>query len=108
MRPKEIQLIGEELAVKWETGEESYVPLRELRRACPCAVCSGEPDLLGMKRRPPRGALPPEAFRIERIETVGGYALRPIWKDGHDLGIYTFELIRALGERFAGGGGSGP
>ena len=35
LEPKNIQLIGNELAVQWNDGGESYFPLERLRRACP-------------------------------------------------------------------------
>ena len=38
MKPLDIQPIGHELAIRWEDGSESYIPLEKLRRACPC-VC---------------------------------------------------------------------
>ena len=47
MRPKDIQQIGDELAIKWEDGSENYVRLELLRKACPCAGCRGETDILG-------------------------------------------------------------
>jgi hypothetical protein len=46
------QLIGGELALRWSDGVESYLPLEMLRRACPCASCGGEPDVLGNILRP--------------------------------------------------------
>ena len=42
-----MHLIGEEIAISWNDGTESYLPLELLRRACPCASCGGEPDVLG-------------------------------------------------------------
>ncbi len=33
------------------------------------------------------------------LREVGRYALQPIWQDGHDTGIYSFDLLRRLGER---------
>ncbi len=44
--PTNIQQIGEELAIAWNDGTESYLKLEMLRRACPCAACGGEPDVL--------------------------------------------------------------
>jgi len=32
MRPADIQQIGDELAIKWDDGGESYVRLEKLRR----------------------------------------------------------------------------
>lgn len=35
--------------------------------------------------------------RIERVEAVGNYALRPVFSDGHDSGIYSWDLLYNLG-----------
>ena len=42
-----LQIIGRELAIAWSDGHETYLSLEEVRKACPCAVCNGEPDVLG-------------------------------------------------------------
>lgn len=33
---------------------------------------------------------------IERIETVGTYALRLVYSDGHDSGLYSWDLLHNL------------
>lgn len=98
MRLLEIQPIGSELAIKWDDGVESYIPLANLRRACPCAGCKGEMDILGNLYKNPDKPLAPSAFKLVRILQVGGYALQPIWADGHDTGIYSFEYLRRVAE----------
>ena len=50
--PNNIQHIGPELAIAWSDGTETFLNLEVLRRACPCAVCGGEPDVLGNIERP--------------------------------------------------------
>ena len=30
------------------------------------------------------------------IEYVGRYALKFVWSDGHDTGLYSFDLLRGL------------
>jgi len=40
-----------------------------------------------------------EAVYPTAIHYVGRYALQFVWSDGHSTGIYTFEYLRALGER---------
>lgn len=98
MRPADIQMIGDELAIKWEDGGESYVKLATLRRACPCAGCKGEVDVLGHLHKGPDHPLTPRAFDLVRIVTVGGYAIQPIWADGHSTGLYSFDYLRRLAE----------
>ncbi len=36
---------------------------------------------------------------INDIEPVGNYAVRIVFDDGHDTGIYTWEMLADLGER---------
>ena len=94
MRPQDIQRIGDELAIKWDDGTESYIPLATLRRSCPCAGCKGEMDIMGNVYKNPERPLAPNAFDLKRISPVGGYALQPVWADGHDTGIFSFDYLR--------------
>lgn len=93
--PTNIQQIGDELAVVWSDGAESYLSLEALRRACPCAACGGEPDVLGHIERP-RVTYTPESFHLTGWQIVGGYAVQPSWADGHGSGLYTFPYLRKL------------
>ena len=95
MRPASVQVIGDLLVVVWDDGHESYYPLEGLRRACPCASCSGEPDLFGRMWTGPKPVYRPESFQLLRIDRVGNYALQPSWADGHDYGIWPYEKLRA-------------
>ena len=40
--------------------------------------------------------LTPEQTTLVDLREVGLYALQPIWQDGHDTGIYSFDLLRRL------------
>jgi DUF971 family protein len=91
------QLIGNELALAWNDGTESFLQLKTLRRACPCAACGGEPDVLGKVARP-NVTYSPESFQLTGFDIVGGYALQPRWADGHSTGIYSFTYLRRLGQ----------
>jgi DUF971 family protein len=95
LEPKNIQQIGNELAIQWNDGAESYLGLEMLRRACPCAACGGEPDVLGNIVRP-NVAYSGESFELAGFEIVGGYAVCPRWRDGHSTGIYSFAYLRRL------------
>ena len=98
MRPVDIQQIGEELAIKWDDGAESFVPLETLRRCCPCAGCKGETDILGNVYKNPEKPLPPQGTHLLRIANVGSYAIQPFWGDGHTTGIYSFEYLRRIAD----------
>ena len=96
LRPKTIQKIGTQLAIAWSDGQETYIPLETLRRACPCASCGGEPDVLGRLIRP-EVRYSQASFDLTGWEAVGGYGLQPRWTDGHHSGIYTFAYLQRLG-----------
>lgn len=96
MRPLDIQHVGDELAIKWEDGSESFIPLERLRRHCPCAGCRGEADILGNVYKNPGQPSPPTAFQLVRFSSVGGYAIQPVWADGHTTGIYSFDYLRRV------------
>jgi len=93
--PADLQVVGSELAIRWPDGKESYFPLEELRRQCPCAACCGEP---GLTRSLPGtgGKLTAESFRLKAMQAVGGYAIQPTWEDGHGTGIYSWEYLRKI------------
>ena len=95
LEPINIQQIGSELAIQWNDQTESYLNLEKLRRACPCAACGGEPDVLGNISRP-LVSYTNNSFQLASFNMVGGYALQPRWRDGHDTGLFTFQYLRRL------------
>jgi DUF971 family protein len=94
LKPKNIQQINDELAIQWEDGHESYYKLETLRRACPCAGCGGERDVLGNLYKGKPQNFTPASFQLKALEPVGSYAIRPTWGDKHSTGLYSFESLR--------------
>jgi ATP-binding protein involved in chromosome partitioning len=85
------------LSVLWEDGRRDDFDVRDLRLACPCALCVEE-----MSGRPvldPQSVLPDVAPHT--ISSAGNYAIIFRWNDGHSTGIYSVKHLRALAERFA-------
>ena len=98
MRPLDIQPIGDQLAIKWDDGTESFISLEKMRRACPCASCAGETDIMGNVYKGPNRELGASAFQLVKITSVGGYAVNPYWADGHSTGLYSFEQLKRLAD----------
>lgn len=96
LAPEQVQAIGTELAIRWNDGSETFLPLEYLRRACPCAECGGEPDVLGRVLRP-EVTHNPASFRLRNYQLIGGYAIQPTWEDGHSSGLYSYDYLRRLG-----------
>ena len=95
MRLVSHQVLGDLFVVVWSDGHETYYPLEQLRRACPCAACSGEPDLFGRMAYGPKPNFRSESFQLRGIDNIGNYAIQPNWADGHTYGLWTFERLRA-------------
>jgi DUF971 family protein len=96
MRLENTAIMGNEIALAWSDGEESYLDFEMLRKACPCAACSGEPDVTG-KVIVPKVVHSGKSYQLVRHQVVGGYAIQFFWGDGHSTGLYSFDLLRRLG-----------
>lgn len=95
--PSDIQRIGPEIAIKWNDGSESYITSATLRANSPSAEARGEQDIFGHKYG---GEAPRDFTTVEVLgwEKVGNYALRFEFSDGHRTGLYSFELLKRLGD----------
>ena len=69
--PKDILLVGNELVLVWEDGREDYIALEKLRRACPCAMCKGEKDIMGNLYKGPDRPYTPAALLRKTREALG-------------------------------------
>ena len=96
MKPQNWQVVSDTFVVVWDDGHESYYPLEALRRGCPCAACSGEPDLFGRLQVGPPPRYGPASFQLASVDRIGNYALQPNWADNHAYGIWTFERLRGF------------
>ena len=98
------RIAGGFFGVDWSDGNRTALPFRWLRGNCPCAQCVDE--WTGV-RNVGEADVP---FDVEpvRVASVGRYALRITWNDGHDSGIYGYDHLRELSAKFASSaGGSG-
>ena len=78
------------LDVIYEDGQTYQVPAELMRVYSPSAEVKGhgpgQEKLVWGKR----------GVGIDRIEPVGGYAIRPVFDDGHDSGLFGWGLIHEL------------
>ena len=93
--PANVQLIGEEVAIVWDDGAESYFPFEQLRAASPSAANIGETDILGNKYGG-HGSKKFPGVRVVGWTQVGNYALRFDFSDGHNTGLYSYDYLRTL------------
>lgn len=83
------------LGVVWDDGLESRFDVGRLREECACAQCRDEWTGEKLPRQKLQGALPQAVLPVT-IESVGQYALKIVWSDGHKAGLHTFEQLRKL------------
>lgn len=92
--PSEIKLHQKSrvLEIAYESGEHYTLDFEYLRVFTPSAEARGhapgQETLQTGKRN----------VTIDRIEPVGTYALRFVFSDGHDSGLYSWDLIHNLGK----------
>lgn len=79
-------------AVSWDDGKQTEYGFEEMRRACPCAYCSGEGGMRGTVNEATR--FTDAQTTMKEVHPVGRYGLTPVWGDDHDTGIYTFKMLR--------------
>ena len=93
--PIDIQIIGTEIAFRWDDGKESFVTFATLRAASPSAEVRGERDIFGHQYG---GEVPKDYTGIEVTgwERIGNYAIRFEFSDGHRTGLYSYVLLRSL------------
>ncbi|MCA9242405.1 MAG: DUF971 domain-containing protein [Phycisphaerales bacterium] len=86
------------LRVSWSDGAEHVIPLAELRKNCPCATCRADREARAANPLHVMARPAGSSAQVAAAELVGSYALRLVWSDGHNTGIYEFEALRRLGE----------
>lgn len=83
------------LEVGWEDGTSYDLPCEYLRVFSPSAEVQGHGPgqavlLIGK-----------EKVNIRAIEPVGHYAVKLIFDDGHDSGLFSWSYLHWLGEHYA-------
>ncbi|MGD9952686.1 MAG: gamma-butyrobetaine hydroxylase-like domain-containing protein [Burkholderiales bacterium] len=91
--PTEIKLHQKSrvLEVAFDDGRSFRLPYEYLRVFSPSAEVRGHgpgQEVLQVGKRD---------VDIRRVEPVGSYAIQPIFSDGHDTGIYSWDYLYELG-----------
>jgi len=93
---------GSGVEIEWKDGHQSHYSFVFLRDACPCAMCEDERGKSGRRPGEPATVAPgallifkPNAKLIS-AEGVGKYAIKFVWNDNHDLGIYSWSFLREV------------
>ena len=94
--PTEIKLLkrSRALQIGFSDGNSFSLPAEYLRVYSPSAEVQGHSAGEGVL------VTGKELVNIERIEPIGRYAVRLIFDDGHDTGLYTWPILYDLGKDY--------
>jgi len=94
--PTEIRLNPEknQLNVTFDDGESFSYPAEFLRVLSPSAEVQGH--------SPEQRVTVPgkKSVLVKAVEPIGNYAVRIIYDDGHDTGLYSWEYLHELGASY--------
>ncbi len=100
--PKTLKKHDKAFQIEWKDGHTSWYPYTYLRQMCPCAECA----IIRHKGKDIHSLFSPqgdgdvtlievsEDIQPTDIQLVGRYALQFSWNDGHNTGIYPFDVLR--------------
>ena len=94
--PTEIKLhqVSNILEISFDNGSVFQLPSEYLRVFTPSAEAVGHSpgqEILQTGK---------EDVSIKEIKPVGNYAITPVFSDGHNSGIYTWDLLYKLGAEY--------
>ncbi len=91
--PTEIKLLKDKrgLAVTFEDGEHYSFPAEFLRVLSPSAEVQGHGP--GERKTVPGK----KNVAIMKVEPIGNYAVKLVFDDMHDTGLYSWQYLRELG-----------
>ena len=94
-RPTEIKLHQKSrlLEIAYDDGSRFSLPCEYLRVFSPSAEVRGHgpgQEVLQVGKRD---------VEIKEIEPVGNYAVKLVFSDGHDTGLYSWDYLHELGEK---------
>ncbi|QDV50732.1 gamma-butyrobetaine hydroxylase-like domain-containing protein [Gimesia fumaroli] len=100
LTPTELKLIDEKsLLIGWSDGQHRRYTFAELRKSCPCVTCRNERKASEAEplKLPVLSPVELQPIKVEKMSLAGNYAYRITFNDGHNTGLFTFELLRELG-----------
>lgn len=86
------------LTITWEDGTTSFYPIAYLRKNSPSADAR---ELRSQMARNPLTVLPASSssgapLTATDAQMVGNYAIRIVFSDGHDTGIFSWDYLKRI------------
>lgn len=104
MQPTQIDRDELNIWIAWSDGARLLYSPAQLRQACPCALCREKHGSSIQESKNVQISLPilttqeTHPLVIAAMLPVGNYAYNIHFSDGHNAGIFPFELLRSIGQ----------
>ena len=88
------------IQIDWRDGHHSSYTLAYLRDECPCATCTGAhgtPPQRSDYRKQELFPMYKPSLKMNSVEPIGQYAVKLVFDDGHDTGLFTWNYLYELG-----------
>lgn len=96
MLPKKIFLSDSQFVnIIWDDDTQQRIRIIDLRKYCPCATCQKDRE---HHQDWSHIFFTSDELKIVDLKIIGNYALSISWADGHNTGIYEFELLKKFHE----------
>lgn len=87
------------ITCEWSDGFVSTITAEKLRKGCPCADCNKDEKKTTGFQMISLNTIKPGTNDLKSLKKVGNYAVSAVWGDGHDTGIYSWDVLRDIFER---------
>ena len=85
--------------IDWDDSHHSEYGVAYLRDECPCATCTGSHGTTPKKTnysQPSAFVMFQPALKMNDVESIGNYAIKIHWSDGHSTGLYSYDHLRRI------------
>jgi DUF971 family protein len=96
----------QQLEVDWQDGHKCVYSISYLRSMCPCAMCrivregSDPHDISPAPKKKPLLTILPGNYSglvtVTDAQMIGKYAIKLVFSDAHDSGIFSFDYLREI------------
>ncbi len=88
------------LEITWSDGPVYTYPLYGLRKNCPCVMCRGGHDKMQLFEPEAFSLTPKVGISIHKADQIGNHALQIHWSDGHNSGMYRWQTLREIYDKW--------
>lgn len=91
---------GKRIEIRWSDGETQVLRARAIRDACPCATCREKAEALEKETTRNQLRILSDAeltpLTVQKMNPAGNYAYVIQFSDGHQSGVFTFDVLRQI------------